>query len=56
MIERNSPPGRLAAILKRMSRGRKGDARENDLEQFVGSIHFKGDPVKEQKAMRRDKR
>ncbi len=56
VIKRNSPPGRLAAILKRMSRGRKEDARQNDLEQFVGAIHFKGDPVKAQKAMRRDKR
>jgi hypothetical protein len=46
----------LAAILKRMSWGRKEAARTNDLEQFVGAIHFKGDPLKEQKAMRRDKR
>jgi len=56
VLKRNSPKGRLSAVLKRMARTKQPALKRNGLGQFVGAIHFEGDPVKVQKEMRREKR
>lgn len=43
-------------MLKRMARTKRTAMKRNGLGQFVGKIHFEGDPVKVQKEMRREKR
>ncbi len=56
VLKRNSPKGRLSAVLKRMARTKQPALKRNGLRQFVGTIHFEGDPVNVQKEMRREKR
>lgn len=56
VLKRSSPKGRLSSVLKRMARTKRAAVKRNNLGQFVGKIHFEGDPVKVQKEMRREKR
>jgi hypothetical protein len=56
ILKRSSPKGRLTSVLKRMARTKRAAPKRNGLGQFVGKIHFEGDPVKVQKEMRREKR
>ncbi len=56
VLKRSSPKGRLTSVLKRMARAKSTARKRNGLGQFVGKIHFEGDPIKVQKAMRREKR
>ena len=52
LLNRKLLKGQLSAALKRLARKRRKGA---SVMRFVGTIPFEGDPVGEQKAMRRDR-